>query len=352
MLKVLLPTIERPVPGGVARYIAALAETFPGEVSLLCLTTNEQGRVSYRKIFNEICWRPRSRVKQLWINYLLPIGTVAWLCSFFGSFFGGTPYTIFLHGLDFDLARRTTWKRWLSRQILGRAKHTVTNSQALADEAHAFAPRSPQALVVYPVVSETLLKRAAELAVAITPPASGAVRGGNLLTVARLVARKGHLKVLEALVDLPGVNYVIAGEGPERAAIETAVRRLGLADRVRLLGDVADEALPDIYRSADIFVMPTTKTKDDREGFGTVYLEAQLFGLPVIATKQPGVDEAIADGQTGLLIEDTPQALLAGIKRALTDQTFRSSCRLNGPKRIRETFVKQVQMKKLEPYLV
>ena len=69
--------------------------------------------------------------------------------------------------------------------------------------------------------------------------------------------------------------------------------------------------------------MPTTKTATDREGFGIAYLEAQLFGVPVVATRNAGVDEAVHDGVTGLLVDDTPDALSAAVTRLLHDADLR-----------------------------
>jgi phosphatidylinositol alpha-1,6-mannosyltransferase len=168
----------------------------------------------------------------------------------------------------------------------------------------------------------------------------------HLLTVARLVERKGHLKVLDALAKVPNATYHIVGDGPMLGAIQAKVNELGLGDRVTITTNAGDEQLPDIYRAADVFVMPTTKTEHDREGFGIVYLEAQLFGVPVIATRHPGVDEAVHDGEGGILVSDSPQELLAALER-LKDQTTRSKFGARGRASVTHYFTREQQMYKL-----
>jgi glycosyltransferase involved in cell wall biosynthesis len=134
-----------------------------------------------------------------------------------------------------------------------------------------------------------------------------------LLTVRRLVFRNGLDTLLEACVRLKGrkdLLVVIAGSGPERPALEEFVRREGL-DNVRLLGFVPDDLLPDLYRAADAFVLPTRTG----EGFGLVLLEAFASGIPVIATRGGAQAEVVHEGRTGFLVAAESATELA---RAIT----------------------------------
>ncbi len=135
-----------------------------------------------------------------------------------------------------------------------------------------------------------------------------------------------------------------------RTTIQQRIEALGLSKRVRLITNAQDEDLAAYYQAADVFVMPTTKTSQDREGFGIVYLEAQLFSLPVVATNQPGVNEAVIDSETGLLIEDTPTALLAALER-LQDVRLRSRLGQQGRQRVLAQFTREQQMSKLAALL-
>jgi phosphatidylinositol alpha-1,6-mannosyltransferase len=153
-----------------------------------------------------------------------------------------------------------------------------------------------------------------------------------LLTVCRLVRRKGIdtvLQVLPALrAEMPDLCYRIVGDGPDRGYLEQVARDLDLLDVVKFLGRVSDDALPDIYRRSDIFVMPAREetTSASVEGFGIVYLEASASGLPVVAARSGGAVEAVIDGETGFLVPpDEPEALTRALRKLVLDAERRHS---------------------------
>ncbi|MFZ2682169.1 MAG: glycosyltransferase family 4 protein [Patescibacteria group bacterium] len=363
MPKVLLPSSDYPpARGGVARYIQAILQTYPEQVTLLPLK-----RLKLDNLVLTLLFKAKD-YEAIWTHHVLPVGTAVWILNKLT----GKPYVIFLHGLDFDLARRNPWKQALTRRVLVSASRVVTNSQALATEVRDFVELKREPLVIYPTLEDKFiaaskhkattgkvnLQKLGELALGVarasTPmfvsDPSKSQTTLRLLTVGRLVERKGHLKVLRALAAFPAATYQIVGDGPMREQIEAEIETLNLQDRVVLNTNVTDDELPDIYRAADIFVMPTSKTETDREGFGIVYLEAQLFGLPVIATKQPGVDEAVKDGEGGLLIGDTPAELETAIRRLL-DAAVRSKFKHRARVWAEREFSRDQQMYKLRELL-
>ncbi len=361
MPRVLLPTIDYPpARGGVARYISAILKTYPDQVTLLPL----KQKLKVGHVVLQLIFKARS-YDAIWTHHILPIGTAAMIAKVFTK----KPYVIFLHGLDFDLARRNAWKRSLAHKVLASADRIVTNSEALASEVRAFVELDRTPIVVYPTLEDQFIEAAkqpaklgqkvnlhklGELALGVSRASTPMFVSNEkttdqplrLLTVSRLVERKGHLKVLEALSEIPDATYHIVGDGPYLGTIVKAINDSGLQDRVRISKNISDEDLPGVYREADIFVMPTTKTETDREGFGIVYLEAQLFGLPVIATRHPGVDEAVRDGEGGLLIGDTPQELVSAVQR-LKDSTVRSKFGARGRLWVEREFNREQQMYKL-----
>jgi D-inositol-3-phosphate glycosyltransferase len=136
-----------------------------------------------------------------------------------------------------------------------------------------------------------------------------------LLSLRRLVFRNGLDTLVEAarlLQRHEDVFVAIAGCGPEHHAIERYIQQHGL-DNVRLMGFAADDDLPDLYRAADAFVLPTRTG----EGFGLVLLEAFASGIPCIATRGGGQEEVIDHGRTGLLISPGSAAELADAALAL-----------------------------------
>jgi glycosyltransferase involved in cell wall biosynthesis len=141
----------------------------------------------------------------------------------------------------------------------------------------------------------------------------------TIISVGRLVGLKGLRVIVEALADLPDAHYVAVGEGPERPKLEEQAAHLGVLDRVHFLGGIAHEQLPAVLREADVFVQPSI----GEEAFGIAVIEAMACGLPVVASRNGGMLEIVADGQNGMLapVRDVPawreilQALVSDKKR-------------------------------------
>jgi phosphatidyl-myo-inositol dimannoside synthase len=138
-----------------------------------------------------------------------------------------------------------------------------------------------------------------------------------ILTVGRLDERggyKGHDRILREMPRLIAAGrdllYLVAGTGGDRARLEGLSRDIGIADRVRFLGKVPLDDLPDLYRAADLFALPSTG-----EGFGIVYLEAMACGTPAIGLDVGGVADAMADGALGACV--TPDAFPQALEAAL-----------------------------------
>lgn len=131
-----------------------------------------------------------------------------------------------------------------------------------------------------------------------------------VLTVARLDKQKGLDVLLQAAVHVPNVLFVIAGDGPERSALEAQAQALGVADRVLFLGNRED--IPELLRQCDLFVLPSRY-----EGLPLAVLEAMAAGRPVITTAIDGTREAIVHGESGILIPPDNSRALAGSIQAL-----------------------------------
>lgn len=126
-----------------------------------------------------------------------------------------------------------------------------------------------------------------------------------LLTVGRLVKRKGHAWFISNVLPKLASNtiYVIAGQGPEANNIKQAAFLRRASNRVVLLGKVSDSNLKILYNTVDAFVQPNIKIKHDAEGFGLVLLEAALCRRPIFAADIDGIPDAIQDNKNGALVE-------------------------------------------------
>jgi teichuronic acid biosynthesis glycosyltransferase TuaC len=134
----------------------------------------------------------------------------------------------------------------------------------------------------------------------------------TLLAVGNLVALKRHHLMVEAVALLPDVELVIVGEGPERKAIESLAHDRRVADRVRLLGRVPQERLPEIYSAADLLLLAST-----HEGWPNVLLESMACGTPVVVSEIGGIADIVAAPEAGRIVPDPTPSRLAEAVRGL-----------------------------------
>ncbi len=139
------------------------------------------------------------------------------------------------------------------------------------------------------------------------------LNSGNriILTLARVIRRKGHDYVIRALPALvkkyPSLRYIICGPGDDAfiGELETFIENMNLQNHVIFTGYVESAELPLFYNMADVYIMPSREIAGDTEGFGITYLEANACEKPVIGGASGGVADAIVDGETGYLVPPT-----------------------------------------------
>jgi phosphatidylinositol alpha-1,6-mannosyltransferase len=162
-----------------------------------------------------------------------------------------------------------------------------------------------------------------------------------VLGVGRLIERKGFDRLIEAFAliasDFPAYRLCIAGTGAEEAKLRATMERLGLGERVELLGAVGDDELLSLYRRCTLFAMPNRTLPDgDTEGFGLIFLEANACGKPVIGGRAGGAVDAVVDGETGLLVKgEDSEAIAEALRRLLGDAALRDKLAQAGLARAR-----------------
>jgi phosphatidylinositol alpha-1,6-mannosyltransferase len=165
-----------------------------------------------------------------------------------------------------------------------------------------------------------------------------------LLTVARLIPRKGHGTVLAGLARMASTHkllrYLIVGMGPEEVRLRVLVGSLHLEDSVIFAGFVADAELADSYRLCDVLVMPNSDDgAGDIEGFGMLFLDASATGKAVIGGCSGGTAEAVEDGVTGFLVNpDSVDALNDRLRSLLDEPALREGLGRHGLARARQQF--------------
>jgi phosphatidylinositol alpha-1,6-mannosyltransferase len=166
-----------------------------------------------------------------------------------------------------------------------------------------------------------------------------------LLSVGRHVERKNFGLVIKALGEIikirPKLNikYYLVGEGPETQNLKNLVKKLNLENYVKFLGSCDIKTRNMFYKMSDVFLMPSVTKKNDIEGFGIVFLEANYFKVPAIGTNTGGIVEAIVDGKTGYLIKQNDlNDLIEKILLLIDNEKMRKTLGENGYKRVVEKF--------------
>ena len=132
------------------------------------------------------------------------------------------------------------------------------------------------------------------------------VEGPLIVTPGNLVPLKGHRLAVEALDGLKGATLLIAGEGPERPALEALIAERGLAERARLLGNVPPEAMPELLAAADLMLLPS-----EREGLANAWIEALACGTPILIADVGGAREVLDRPEAGRVVAREPGAIAA-----------------------------------------
>jgi phosphatidylinositol alpha-1,6-mannosyltransferase len=229
----------------------------------------------------------------------------------------GVPYLVWAHGQEFFRAQQRGAGRPM-RAVLQNARAVLANSHATADLVESLGVPRGQIHVVSP----GLLPRE-ENAVPAEGPGLRQRFGLDdrplVVSVGRLVPRKGHDLLLQAVVlargESPELACAIVGEGPQRPELEREIESLGLGGHAFLAGKLTDGSLAEAYSTATLFALLPRHdlARGWWEGFGIVFKEAGSYGLPVVGTRAGGIPDAVRHERTGLLVEpgDTAAAAAA-----------------------------------------
>ena len=320
MKRSLLITLDfPPLRGGVAAYYQQVCRQLP-KTDIVVLTTEQPGAADFdisqsypilrRSWLNRLQqpslipgWKSLtlfSLIKSLdeiikkynigiiQVGNVLPLGTLASLYQRRRQ----TPYIVYAHGLDILLPQTAWRKKIVLKKVLTQAHGIVANSHFTADQISSLGVSAEKIKVVWPGANLTPRPVAAEELNRWRQDYQ-LENKKVLLTVGRLIDRKGIDTVIETLPELlprwPNLVYCVIGQGPAESKLRRLISQKNLTGRVWLIKNVNNQALPAWYQLCDIFVLPARQIGPDVEGFGLVYLEANLFGKPVIGSRLCGV---------------------------------------------------------------
>lgn len=253
-------------------------------------------------------------------HYFYPTGVAAtWLGQALDR-----PVVVTSRGTDLTVLPDFRLPRYLMRRAIARADGLITVSGALRDKLLTLGAAPDKVRVLRNGVDLKhfrLLDRA-------EARAKLGLSGHILLSVGNLVPGKAHDLTIRAMAELPEMTLLIAGRGPEEERLQALIASLGLQDRVRLLGLVPHDRLPDYYNAADILVHAS-----EREGMANVLLESLACGTPIVAAAIPGMDEVVDPPESGLLMaRRTPDALAAAVRQLMVRMPPREKVRLYAEK--------------------
>ncbi|MBU4216985.1 glycosyltransferase family 4 protein [Candidatus Parcubacteria bacterium] len=317
-MKVLLFTLEYPpFKGGVANYYENIVKHWPDQDDIFVMANFEKkivnkkitqccliSKLVYPKwitsIFKLFYYILKNKIDHVIVGHLLPLGTVTYLVSRFTM----TDYSVVIHGMDFAFAIRRKRKKFLTKLILNNSKNIICSNNFVANMVKDFLGEvsAVKVDVVNPGINDDF-KRNDALVEKIKKEYDLEDKT-VLLSVGRLVKRKGFDKVVEVMSEVnkvvPNAKYVLAGKGPDEDYIKSCQK---VGSDILYLDNLSDEDKWAWLALCDIFIMPSRNIDGDFEGFGIVYLEANLAGKPVIGGNSGGVADAIRGAYSGVLVD-------------------------------------------------
>jgi len=345
-MKTILLTLEYPpFKGGVANYYGHLVKHWPGKEGIEVLNQSKGHWLlaifSLRKILAK---NPGAYVL---VGQVLPLGTVAWLEYLIKPF----DYGVFLHGMDFAYAMKSGRKKWLARQIFIKAKKIICANSYVAKLVTDWQPDfQDKIIIINPGIDDSSVQRL-ENTTPLLQEKYHTKDKVTLLSLGRLVKRKGVDKTIQALATLDEATrakicYLVVGTGEA----DYYLKEIAAEEKVETIfvGEVSDLEKWSFLDLCDIFIMPSRAESGDFEGFGIVYLEANLYGKPVIAGRSGGVGDAVINKENGLLVDpENVLEIATAIKILVDNPSERMRIGKNGRERVLRDFLWTNQINKL-----
>ena len=256
----------------------------------------------------------------------------------------GRPWSGSAHAKDI-----WTTPEWEKREKLAECAWLVTCTRANHAHLAALAPRGRLELVYHGI---DLARFPAHRTLRGAADGTDARHPVRILSVARLVEKKGTDLLLEALARLPADlhwRFVHVGGGPLGAKMRRRARALGIAERIAWRGALPQNELLAEYRAADLFALACRVARDgDRDGLPNVLMEAQSQALACVATRVSAIPELIEDGATGLLVtENDVPALAAALEALIRSPDRRRALGGAGQARVRAQFALEANFERL-----
>ncbi|MBI4992790.1 MAG: glycosyltransferase family 4 protein [Candidatus Magasanikbacteria bacterium] len=371
-MKKLIITMEFPPQiGGIASYTHQFASALKPEEVVILASKHKQAKEfdancafkvvrhnfyfppfiwpRWLKLFWHVFWLARKeKIDIIYLHHVLPVGYVARLIKKFLH----TPFLIFSHGTDVLLASRSNWKKNRMRSVVNQVEAIIFNSASLRQRFLRVWPEfADKSLVLYPCPDDDFYQAPAG-DVIDKLKSQYALEGKKvILTIARMDDGKGYphlVRILSKVLEkVPNLVWLVIGDGPKCESILKEIQKNFLQNVVRYIGMVPHKELKQFYYLADLFVLLTHPDEGREEGLGLVFLESAAAGLPVIAGRSGGVEEAVLNGQTGLVVDiyQGDKIVADSIIELLKNEKYAKNLGMNARMRLEADFKWENQLK-------
>lgn len=370
-MKTLIITLEYPPQiGGVASYTYNLAKNMAAE-DVVVYAPKMEGDTSFDKKnrwkvvrANPFFWfmwprwlrmlwqiwklAKKEKIQLIYAHHALPVGYVAYLLKKFKKI----PYVIFFHGTDLELGIKN--KKNKLKKICVNAEKIVVNSIFLKNKFQsAFEDLKKEITVVYPCPDDIFLQSVSETELKKLKSQLALEGKKVIITVARMTDGKGYphlIRLLPKILEkVPNLVWLIVGDGPKKDEIIKSIQKNYLQNVTRFIGKIPYTELPKYYQIADLLVLLTHPDESSaEEAWGTAFVEAAASGLPVVAGRAGGVEEAVLHTQTGLVVDVyQDQNIVSAVTDLLREKDFAMKMGQTGKDRVIREFNWTEQLKKL-----
>ena len=324
-----------PRVGGIERYLHGIASHIPqGGIRVFAPKESHQGGVDEPYVTRKrFFWKPlwpswlplfvslkkqalTSRPDVILCGKALMEGRIA----LFLKRIMGIPYVVCTYGMEIATWSSQPKNRKRLVTVLTHADKVLCINKQTQQELETLGVPVDRLAILYPGIHPETLAKAENTQEVL---AKYKISGPYILTVARLVKRKGIDDLIQAYANLTSekIPLVIVGDGPEKESLAAQAKTIG--DTIIFTGAVSDTELHTLYANATLFALTPKELPGDYEGFGIVYMEAAYYGLPTLGTTTGGVSEAVEDGVTGILAQPgNIESISRGLHTLLTQPTL------------------------------
>jgi len=314
-----------PQQGGISSFVNNMIANWPNEDSFVIYTSHCTGDREYDKNSPQTIYRGKiggivsmlniytlAKKENIDVIHIHGPHFLTRITQWMFTKFVKRKFQIFFHGVDFNFFKKDKKKRKRIQQLIMKAEKVIVNSNYLKDQfSKIFGTIAKDIVVVYPCPSNHFFDRVDEQEI-MTLKKKLALEGKKvIITVARLDEGKGFSRLINTLPivlkKFPNLVWLIVGDGKKKEEFIDLIKKNGMQNIIRYIGNVNHFELPKYYQIADMFTLLIHPDEKAEEDWATVFLEASASRLPIVAGAVGGVEEQVHNLKTGIIVDANNQ---------------------------------------------